>query len=92
MTSRFTRWAQRDSVAVTGNAYLKKLPAMKQLRGMAMAVRGGRCFDVRPSPSMLRTAPCLRQRPAAGSATMFACRMWAPALSQLPDLASGRPG
>ncbi len=48
MTCRYPRLAQRDSVAVTGNAYLKKLPAMKRLRGMAMAVRGGGCFDVRP--------------------------------------------
>ena len=53
-----TRWfsAQRDSVAVTSNAYLKKLPAMKKQRAMAMAVRGARCFDVRlPLPPPL---PC----------------------------------
>lgn len=43
-------WLQRDSVAVTSNLYLKKLPAMKKLKAMAMAVRGARCFDVRSFP------------------------------------------
>mmetsp|Transcript_669 Transcript_669/g.1942 ORF Transcript_669/g.1942 Transcript_669/m.1942 type:complete len:501 (-) Transcript_669:495-1997(-) len=52
------RWMhhKRDSVAVTSNLYLKKLPAMKKLKAMAMAVRGARCFDV---PFYLENNPAL---------------------------------